>query len=134
MHCLRHLPIPGVMSTKMPSSVFASCMRAVSRSGCVVCVVWAPLRKPSAEEHEFCWRLKRLMLTRYPGVGAGHSRWVWDCVFSVDAAYLVSASSDCTAKLWDLASGEAIRTYNGHHKAIVCCALNDSAIEGRENE
>lgn len=35
-----------------------------------------------------------------PVFGAGHQRWVWDCVFSVDAAYLVTASSDCTARLW----------------------------------
>jgi WD domain, G-beta repeat len=48
----------------------------------------------------------------------GHSKWVWDCVFSVDAAYLVTASSDCTARLWDLSSGEAIRVYSGHHKVI----------------
>lgn len=50
------------------------------------------------------------------GCFAGHSKWVWDCVFSVDAAYLVTASSDCTARLWDLSSGEAIRVYSGHHK------------------
>ena len=35
-----------------------------------------------------------------PAPPAGHQRWVWDCVFSVDAAYLVTASSDCTARLW----------------------------------
>lgn len=60
----------------------------------------------------------------------GHRRWVWDCVFSVDAAFLVTASSDATASLWEVSSGEAIRVYSGHHKAAVCCALNDSAIEG----
>ena len=60
---------------------------------------------------------------------AGHQRWVWDCVFSVDAAYLVTASSDCSARLWDLSTGDAIRMYSGHHKAAVCCALNDSALE-----
>jgi WD40 repeat protein len=60
------------------------------------------------------------------------ARWVWDAVFSVDAAYLVTASSDMTARLWDLSSGESIRTYTGHHRASVCCALNDSAIDGRE--
>ena len=65
---------------------------------------------------------------------AGHQRWVWDCVFSVDAAYLVTASSDCSARLWDLSTGDAIRMYSGHHKAAVCCALNDSAIEGRDAE
>ena len=61
---------------------------------------------------------------------AGHQRWVWDCVFSVDAAYLVTASSDCSARLWDLSTGEAIRLYSGHHKSVSCCALNDSAIDG----
>ena len=59
----------------------------------------------------------------------GHQRWVWDAVFSVDAAYLVTASSDATARLWDLSSGETIRTYAGHNKPCCCCALNDSAIE-----
>ena len=48
----------------------------------------------------------------------------------VDAAYLVTASSDCAARLWDLATGDAIRVYSGHHNAVVCCALNDSAIVG----
>jgi G protein beta subunit-like protein len=43
-------------------------------------------------------------------------KWVWDCVFSVDAAYLVTASSDASARLWDLSTGEAVRCYNGHHK------------------
>ena len=32
----------------------------------------------------------------------GHRRWVWDCVFSVDAAFLVTASSDATARLWEV--------------------------------
>jgi len=66
---------------------------------------------------------------RLERVLTGHTRWVWDAVFSVDAAYLVTASSDTTARLWDCASGEAIRTYSGHHKAAVCCALNDSATD-----
>jgi len=55
----------------------------------------------------------------------GHLRWVWDCAFSADSAYMVTASSDQTARLWDLASGEAIRQYNGHQKAVTCVALND---------
>ncbi|KAJ3385884.1 TOR complex subunit lst8, partial [Lobulomyces angularis] len=48
----------------------------------------------------------------------GHQRWVWDCCFSADSAYLVSASSDHTAKLWDISAGEAIRNYVGHQKAV----------------
>ncbi|CAI5959542.1 unnamed protein product [Closterium sp. NIES-65] len=100
---------------------------------------------------------------------SGHARWVWDCVFSIDGAYLVSglvapllslaptftsaassdstsrlwalasgnsplpfctrctsaASSDGTSRLWELASGNCVRVYQGHQKAVVCCALND---------
>jgi len=40
----------------------------------------------------------------------------------------VSASSDQTAKLWDLNSGETIRQYQGHQKATVCLALNDASV------
>ncbi|CAI5480260.1 unnamed protein product [Closterium sp. Yama58-4] len=43
----------------------------------------------------------------------GHARWVWDCVFSIDGAYLVSASSDGTSRLWELASGNSVRVYQG---------------------
>lgn len=78
-------------------------------------------------------QLSAVGLLHHHTLCTGHQRWVWDCVFSVDAAYLVSASSDCTARLWDLSTGEAIRMYTGHHKACVCCALNDSAIDGRED-
>ncbi|KDQ16207.1 hypothetical protein BOTBODRAFT_54041 [Botryobasidium botryosum FD-172 SS1] len=55
----------------------------------------------------------------------GHQRWVWDAAFSADSAYLVTASSDHVARLWELSSGDTVRQYNGHHKAVVCIALND---------
>jgi len=55
----------------------------------------------------------------------GHQRWVWDLGFSADSAYLVSASSDHTARLWELATGTTVRQYAGHHKPCVCVALND---------
>ncbi|KAG7531881.1 hypothetical protein FFLO_04027 [Filobasidium floriforme] len=56
---------------------------------------------------------------------SGHQRWVWDAAFSADSAYLVTASSDHVARLWDLHSGATVRQYSGHHRAAVCCALND---------
>ncbi|GLE08445.1 hypothetical protein PINS_up019628 [Pythium insidiosum] len=59
----------------------------------------------------------------------GHQRWVWDCAFSAVSSYLVTCSSDQSARLWDLSQGEAIRHYTGHHKAVVCVALNDSVLE-----
>ena len=59
----------------------------------------------------------------------GHQRWVWDAVFSADSAYLVTASSDQTARLWDVAQGETIRHYTGHHKAVITVALHDRATQ-----
>ncbi|KAI9811625.1 MAG: TOR complex subunit lst8 [Pycnora praestabilis] len=55
----------------------------------------------------------------------GHQRWVWDCAFSADSAYLVTACSDHYARLWELSSQSIIRQYNGHHRGTVCVALND---------
>jgi target of rapamycin complex subunit LST8 len=55
----------------------------------------------------------------------GHHRWVWDCAFSADSAYLVSVSSDHYARLWELSTAQIIRQYNGHHRGAVCVALND---------
>ena len=46
----------------------------------------------------------------------GHQRWVWDCAFSADSAYLVTACSDHYARLWELHSQQIIRQYNGHHR------------------
>lgn len=54
-----------------------------------------------------------------------HQRWVWDCAFSADSAYLVTACSDHYARLWELSSQAIIRQYNGHHRGAVCVALND---------
>ena len=55
----------------------------------------------------------------------GHQRWVWDCAFSADSAYLVTACSDHYARLWELSSKTIIRQYSGHHRGLVCVALND---------
>lgn len=61
----------------------------------------------------------------------GHQRWVWDCAFSADSAYLVTACSDHYARLWELHSEQIIRQYNGHHRGAVCVALNDYSEAGR---
>lgn len=41
--------------------------------------------------------------------------------------FVLAASSDTTARLWNLSTGEDIRVYQGHHKATICCALHDGA-------
>jgi G protein beta subunit-like protein len=58
-----------------------------------------------------------------------HQRWVWDCVYSADSLYLLSASSDQSAKLWDLRTGEVVRNYVGHNLAVTCVALNDVSMQ-----
>lgn len=59
-----------------------------------------------------------------------HQRWVWDCAFSADSAYLVSVCSDHYARLWELASSTIIRQYSGHHRGVVCVGLNDYSSAG----
>lgn len=59
-----------------------------------------------------------------------HQRWVWDCAFSADSAYLVTACSDHYARLWELGTQAVIRQYNGHHRGAVCVALNDYSDVG----
>ena len=55
----------------------------------------------------------------------GHTRWVWDAAFSADSAYIVTASSDGTSRLWDVSSGETVCIYAGHQKAVTAVAMND---------
>lgn len=59
----------------------------------------------------------------------GHTKWVWDCAFSADSAYVITASSDESICLWDVNSGLSIATYAGHSKAITCVALNDLPLQ-----
>lgn len=54
----------------------------------------------------------------------GHTRWVWDCAFSSCSGYLVSASSDHTARLWEVESGKSIVSYN-HQKPVTCVIVED---------
>ena len=44
----------------------------------------------------------------------GHTGDVWGVAISPDGKYLATGSSDKTARLWDLASGETIRVFSGH--------------------
>lgn len=59
-----------------------------------------------------------------------HQRWVWDCAFSADSAYLVTVCSDHYARLWELSTSSIIRQYSGHHRGAVCVALNDYSGNG----
>jgi len=56
-------------------------------------------------------------------------KWVWDCAFSADSNFLVTASSDGTARLWNLSTGEAIRQYQGNQKPLTCLAFRDRSLD-----
>ena len=55
------------------------------------------------------------------------TKWVWDAAFCADSSYLMTASSDHVARLWNLRTGDVVRQY-GHQSAVTCVALNDSSV------
>ena len=51
----------------------------------------------------------------------GHTDWVTCCCWSPDGSLIVSGSTDKTLKLWNPATGAAIRTFSGALEAITSC-------------
>ncbi|OON14862.1 WD domain, G-beta repeat protein, partial [Opisthorchis viverrini] len=54
--------------------------------------------------------------------------WVWDCAFSADSRFLITATSDGVARLWNLETGEVPIEYKGHQQAITCLAFRDHSL------
>ena len=44
----------------------------------------------------------------------GHSKWVYGVTVTTDGQQAISASGDGTVKRWDLETGRALRTLQGH--------------------
>ena len=59
---------------------------------------------------------------------SGHTNWIWDAAFSADSSFILTGSSDNTARLWDMSAGEVICIYSGHSKAITAVAINDTIL------
>ncbi|MCP4418577.1 MAG: hypothetical protein GY805_18310, partial [Chloroflexi bacterium] len=53
-----------------------------------------------------------------------HDGAINDVAFSADGTLLTSASSDGTARLWDVNSGETLRVFSGHNGPVLSVALN----------
>jgi WD40 repeat protein len=55
---------------------------------------------------------------------SGHTRAVFGCVVSPDGKWIVSASHDCTLKVWDAATGTEHLTLTGHTQSVNGCAVS----------
>jgi WD40 repeat protein len=68
----------------------------------------------------------------------GHYSGVNDLVFTPDGQLLVSVGDDSTVKLWDIATGQTLRTYLGHTKGVLAAALHTQghllATAGRDHQ
>ena len=49
---------------------------------------------------------------------SGHTDTVWNVAFPPDGKWLVTASQDKTAKVWDVATGKPLLTLQGHADAV----------------
>jgi len=54
----------------------------------------------------------------------GHPSTAYSLAFSPDGTQVLSASSDKTVKLWDIASGREIRTFSGHKSTVRSVAFS----------
>mgnify|MGYP001416616908 FL=1 len=68
---------------------------------------------------------------------SGHTETVYDAVFSPDGRYLLTASGDQTARLWDLVSGQVVQTFNapnaGEVYAVAYAPDGQSVATGHED-
>jgi len=66
----------------------------------------------------------------------GHTEGINSACFSPDGCYALSGSDDATLKLWDVKSGQEIRTFQGHTDAVMSVCISPDgcyALSGSED-
>jgi WD40 repeat protein len=78
------------------------------------------------------WLVKYYSRTKAPcGISPafqGHALAILKLAFTPNGENIISASSDCTLRLWDVESGQSLRTFYGHTSEVLCFAV---ALNGK---
>ena len=66
----------------------------------------------------------------------GHSDWVTSVAVSGDSRWVVTASGDRTAKIWDVSSGSCVQTLEGHSSWVnsVVFSADGQSAQGVERD
>ena len=59
----------------------------------------------------------------------GHTGTVRYAVFSADSQYLLTASADSTARVWNCGNGRCMRVLSGHQRALTMCAFSPTGLQ-----
>ena len=123
----------GGWSSRPPGTRRCGCgtWRAARRCTCWKAMPTRCWAAPSARTGGSCSRPRP---TRRCGCGSGeradharaqgHSGLVTACAFSPDGRMALSASTDNTLRLWDVARGQTVHVLDGHSFVVTACAFS----------
>jgi len=63
---------------------------------------------------------------------SGHDNFVRSAVWSASGTFVLTASNDGTAKLWDAANGTCTQTYSGHDETLFSAVLSGDFLGSKK--